>query len=89
MKKLYKTIFVLYLAIIPIASFAFKPAPSYITNCQAIQQRLTYIFHESVENYNKDNKAFLDAESPTLTTEEAIKFLKEYGYTDDRLYKVT
>ena len=61
MKKLFKNIIFLFLAIIPVASFAFKPAPSYTYTCQAIQQRLTYMFHECVEFYNQDNKTFLDS----------------------------
>ena len=90
MNKLNYTIFYLFLLIlIPVTSFAFKPAPSYIHSCQTNQQRLTYLFHESVESYNRDNKRNLDSESPTLNIQEAIKFLKEYGYTDERLYKAT
>jgi hypothetical protein len=88
-KRLFKNIIFLFLAIIPIASFAFKPAPSYISRCQSMQHRLTHIFHDSVKEYNLETNSSLDAESPTLTVQTALQFLKDYGYTDERLYKVT
>lgn len=90
MKKLnFIILFLLFLISIPVASFAFKPAPSYISRCQSMQHRLTHIFHDSVKEYNLETNSSLDDESPTLTVQTALKFLKDYGYNDDRLYKVT
>ena len=90
MQKLNCIIFFLFLLIsIPVTSFAFKPSPSYVYTCQSNQKRLTYIFHESVKSYNSETNSHLDSESPSLNIQEAIKFLKEYGYTDESLYKVS
>ena len=42
-----------------------------------------------MKEYNLETNSSLDAESPTLTVQTALQFLKDYGYTDERLYKVT
>ena len=73
---------------IPITSFAYKPPPSPFGECLRKQENITVLFHEFCDEYNsKGNTPTIDADSPTLTYESALKFLIDNNYIRDDYLK--